>query len=77
MEYVIAFVWIGCLILCTYIGMRRGFPFLGFLNGLVLGPLGVLIVVIQKDSTRRDCPYCAEMIKVEARVCPFCRNEIV
>ena len=28
------------------------------------------------SSGRRPCPYCAEMIKPEATICPFCRKKI-
>ena len=76
MEYAIALVWFGCVIVCTYIGMQRGFPFLGFLNGLVLGPLGVLFVVIQKNGRRYPCPHCAEEILKQAKVCPHCQRDV-
>jgi hypothetical protein len=67
-------VWFVCTIASTYIGMQRGFPFLGFINGLILGPLGLFFVIIQKNSTRYPCPNCAEQILKKAKVCPHCQR---
>jgi hypothetical protein len=76
MGALIFFVWIGCVILSTHIGIKRGFPILGFINGLVLGPLGLLIVAIQDDRIRKPCPECAEMVKKAAKVCPHCKQNL-
>ena len=68
--------WVVSVILATHIGMRRGFPFLGFLNGAILGPLGAFVVVIQRDGRREACAYCAEAILKEAKICPYCRKDV-
>jgi hypothetical protein len=72
----IMFLWFVCTILSTYIGMQRGFPFLGFINGLMMGPLGLFFVIIQKNSNRYPCPNCAEEILKAAKVCPNCQREV-
>jgi hypothetical protein len=66
---------------------RSGFGY--FLLSLVLSPLLGLIVVagIEADSEkleakalstgkRRKCPYCAELVRNEARICKHCGKEI-
>lgn len=52
-----------------------------FVGGLLLGPIGVIIVVclgaVDFDAEdRRPCPYCAEQIKLVATVCHFCGREV-
>ena len=50
----------------------------GFLAGLLLGPLGILIAVLMPASekararTEKQCPDCAEWVKQEATVCKHC-----
>jgi hypothetical protein len=46
-----------------------GLPLLAIATAAVVG------VFIAKRS-RRKCPYCAELIRREARVCRFCGREI-
>lgn len=65
-------VWFVSALVSLHVGMRRGFPVLGFVNGLLLGPLGLLNVLTTGDLTRRPCPHCAEDIKKQARICGDC-----
>ena len=69
-------VWLVCALVATYIGVQRGFAFLGFLNGFCLGPLGLLIVMIQDDNRRKPCPHCAEKIMKAATICPHCQRSV-
>jgi phosphotransferase system glucose/maltose/N-acetylglucosamine-specific IIC component len=59
---------------------RRGFSVVaGVIGGLLLGPFAFLMYfvsgVTRGDATRK-CPYCAEWIKAEAKVCKHCRHEV-
>jgi hypothetical protein len=60
---------------------RKGFsPVAGILGGAVLGPLAILMYAVSGVSTgdqRRKCPYCAEWVKAEARVCKHCHRDLV
>jgi len=69
-------LWIVCTLISTYIGVQKGIGFMGFINGVVLGPLGVLIVMIQDDSNRSACPSCAEKVMKAAKVCPHCQRTV-
>jgi hypothetical protein len=55
-----------------------------FIAGLFLGPLALFAAYIVgpeeaksiEDRTHKKCPYCAELVKYEAKVCKHCRREI-
>ena len=54
----------------------------GFLVGVLLGPIGLLISFFIKPSKRkqmqgkRECPHCRSLIDARATVCPHCQREI-
>ncbi len=55
--------------------MKRGYSTVaGLLVGALLGPLAVLMYLV--DQGRKKCPHCAEFIKKQARICPFCREKL-
>ncbi len=38
--------------------------------------IGGIVLVAVKRSPTQQCPFCAEKIKVEARVCKYCGKEL-
>lgn len=87
-------VIIGCLVLCgvitTIIADDQGrSPAAGFLLGLVLGPVGILIQLV-RSSARREldprelapesmdrCPRCSELIPLSAFICTHCGRDVL
>ena len=73
MEYII--IWIVCGIGAAAIASSKGRSAgAWFLGGLLLGPIGLLIVGFMgapapSVSSVRKCPFCAETILREAKVC--------
>ncbi len=56
----------------------------GFLLGFLFGPIGILIAAVmanqsqirQDTNLRYPCPYCAELILRDAKVCRFCGRDV-
>ena len=76
--YVIFFGLIGVVV-----GQRKGRAFAGFVFGALLGPIGWLIVALgpdikasQEAARLRKCPFCAELVQPEAKVCKHCGRNI-
>lgn len=80
MEYII--IWIVCGIGAAAIASSKGRSAgVWFLGGLLLGPIGLLIVGFMgapapSVSSVRKCPFCAETILREAKVCKHCGREV-
>ena len=53
----------------------------GVVGGLLLGPLAVVLFFAARpvvhDMRRRKCPYCADWVEVNARVCTYCNAILI
>jgi RNA polymerase subunit RPABC4/transcription elongation factor Spt4 len=88
----ILFIVIVLAVIPGMIASSKGRSFFGFfLFGLLIWPVALVHALIMqptqaetaarahgqaKAEGRRPCPFCAEMIKREAKVCPHCRSEL-
>lgn len=85
---VIGLIWVLPIFVAASIGNPKGRA--GWLYGILLGWLGVLLVALlppkphvvvalekerELETTHRECPWCREPMRREASVCPHCRHE--
>src|SRR6059058_4177506 len=57
------------------IGQRNNDVAGSIIVSILLGPIGWLIALLSKGNLRK-CPFCAESIKPEAKVCRHCGREL-
>lgn len=79
-------IWIAFGIIGSMIADKKGNSGVaGFLLGILLGPIGLLIAFFTSDNPHgkerklgntRKCPYCAEYVKPEAKVCKHCGRNL-
>ncbi len=84
----IALIWIVAALVVAFMAFSWGRRFWAwFFYGLLIWPIALIHLLVAGrtekgrrmkaiDEGRRRCPHCAEFIRLEARVCPFCRTEL-
>jgi phage FluMu protein Com len=74
MVIIVAF-WVLCGILGYLIGQAKGRGEEGAVAGLLLGPLGIIFMLVAGDKRPR-CPACRQSVDPSAWICPHCQHQI-
>ncbi len=70
----LAVLWLVGIIVSMLISIPRGNAVIGFIVGLLLGPLGILVVLFISDRRPR-CMHCKQLVEADDVICPHCRKE--
>ena len=68
-------VWIMLWLASTIIGSPKEMGLSSFFYGLILGPLGVVLVFISKGK-KVTCPFCKKLNYITSKICIHCGAEI-
>lgn len=72
------FLWwvIFSIIVAVLANSRGKNAILYFFISIIITPiLGLIIVLVSEDKTKKKCSNCGQMIDISAKVCPFCHND--
>lgn len=83
MEFIV--IWIAFGVLSAVVATGKGRDGCGwFLMGILLGPIGLISAFVASPNEKRviesgkrqRCPFCAELVRVEAIKCRFCGESL-
>lgn len=66
--------WVLPVIFAVKIGNKKNRVGLGWMFGILLGWIGVIIMACLKNNDMIECPFCAEKIKRGATLCVHCKS---
>lgn len=68
-------IWLISWVLTIIVASKKGEGGVAVISGLLFGPIALIVALVGKGS-RKECPYCKELIHKKAIVCPHCQKEI-
>jgi hypothetical protein len=67
--------WVLCAVVSAMIGSRKGASVASFFLGFFFGPFGILFALLIRGN-KVPCPFCKELMHMQATVCPHCQREV-
>jgi len=72
MEWVA--IWLMCGVIAGFFGYHKGVGFGGFIVGVILGPIGIILVLMSVGNRVR-CRFCRQYIDPNSASCQYCHTE--
>lgn len=63
------------MVAATMVGYHKNNLIAGVLLGYVLGPIGLMLMIMSKDRRHGACPHCSAKVDLHAYYCPRCENK--
>lgn len=71
--------WLGFYLcffaMSTYVGFKKNNLVAGVLLGYILGPIGLILLLMSSDRKQGTCPHCSQRIDRQSYICPKCEQK--
>ena len=76
--------WLFMAFICggtaSVIAKNKGRSEFGWgLSAFIIGPFSLLVIIlppIANGKTTKNCPFCSEVIKYNAKICKYCNSQL-
>jgi len=75
-------LWVAAVLIPAIVASMKGRPFVGWLlYSLFLTPIAFihalcLVNISGDESQLKKCPFCAEVVKLDAKLCKHCGSKL-
>ncbi|HAR49535.1 MAG TPA: hypothetical protein DCR81_05430 [Smithella sp.] len=75
------FIAVICAGVSSVVAKNKGRSEFGWgLSAFIIGPLVLLVALlppVANGKTTKNCPFCSEVIKYNAKICKYCNSQLI